>query len=755
MNTKIKIKKLLNKSITIFFACFSLLICKTYANSINSSDLVWDMWKLTVEQQMLNSYRLHAAEQNVNNLESTKVKNITEVIQEYQSTSFANYSNFETAWEGLKDGFIDWWKSYNQSFRDATGYLGEDANGNAYCSLKSYPNGNVTDNNIIAKAIMDWKNWDSHPKGNELDQAVLDCIQELNIETKVKEEVKNVGYNVYNSMRTQTYQVPYTNGKYSSSSIKDTFKSNIKSNFNKITINQQEFILNTTNCSIYIGNYPNCTLTFDAQVSSNPNYVDVNITGYYRDYLQISNLQELGLTRNKAKSISNSIYEQVIIKALETSSTGTSDSDSFKKLRVTLTKYLLAEYQSAYANAFWNGKNDKGGVKGTRNDIEKILNNTLSKTANVQYANFKYGCNSADGLWFRHRSAFYFPFKSNDTNIIGLNYADRIDYIKMESSEIDAMKSKLCFPLYCEMTFDVGKGPQYISWLTSSIIVKNELNHYEYWAQNLSNENDSVYYREPVQITLSDEKDPNLTSNELTLAPTKHWGTILFTRYKYVDYTYYMYYPLLHNDSTNYMSIKVAKNSPAWASLKGLTIGSNVPNAPQISYTGYLQNTQEFIWVHAWTNKNAGGQLGCDYWISDQQVQSAVSVVQDHLAAEKPETMGGGPVSIIWGGQPNYSSSWWSHNNKPLRVVNGISGYGDYYRYDQPVRAEVTYYRVMLPNNANSPNYELCLGENAPCKQNNGCFDSGTLCSCEDEWGGEEGCELMNSDFNISSTLTH
>ena len=751
---------IIKNTISIFLICcflFLSLYDNTNATSISQDELPWDMWKLTVEQQMLNSYKLHAAEQNVNNLQSTKVQNITEVIQEYPSSTYANYDNLNQAWDKLKDNFLDWWKEYNQSFRDATGYSGDDASGNAYCNIYSYPNGNVTDGNIIGEAIADWKNWDNHPKGNELEKAVNDCISELDIKNKVKEEIKNEAARQYNAMIGQYYTVNLdSNNNYKTTSLRNDYEQKIKNNFTTLRIdNYNTFILNTSSCTINARN----AIQFQyvqGTIDSINRTAQVQVISFDRNKVTISNIESLGLTRNEAIAMNNSIYEQVIIKALETSNS-TDPNSPFKKLRVKLTKILLAEYQAVYANAFWNGRSETTGVKGVRNQIEKVLNNTLKKTAEVQYCNFRYS-GTIDGCWFRQRSALYFPYKGNESELMGLYYDKRVDYIKMEPNEIETMKNELCFPLYCELTFDPNNSPKYISWLTSSIIVKNELHHYEYWAQNLSNENDPIYYKEPIQINLSNEKDPNLTSDELKLQPSKHWGTILFTRYKYVDYTYYMYYPLLDNNGNSCMIVKVAENYPAWNKTKGYVKGSSVSNQA-IGLHDNLIPEQKFIWIHAWTNKNAGGQLGTDYWIKDGEIELAVSVVKDHLAAEKPVTLGGGPVGIIWGGENNYSSSWWNHNgipnSTPLRIINDIKGYGDYYRYDQPIRAEVTYYRVMLPNNAGSKDYELCLGENAPCKQNNGCFESGVLCSCEDEWGGEEGCELMNTDFEISSTLTH
>ena len=786
---------------------------------------------------------MHAEEQNVNNLQSTKVTNITEVLAEYPTIQEDNNSDLSQIFEDLKYDFVVQWQEYNKSFRGDTGFKGFSENGTLiympqYTDLTIDPKDQKDkgEGYGIASHFYNWKEWNpDSPTNQKLIQLVNEFISNKRLnKAGMNEYLKNESSRgLENNYKNHTFYCQISNNNEQKFYIThgNNYANPIQSTTgNTYHTDMQNHILSdilTTSPLIYSNdylitnkdtfkikinkNYFNCKINWslspsNADFNRSETYNNIYVCESYvsKAYLQIdTNVTDtiLGTTFETARYNAipeETVFSQVMMNVLCECSTTNTDSPYYD-LRKELTKIMYDEYVNQYAYYFWYGLDSVNtdtnwdGVEGLVEYTNQILNRIYFFDQNkIQYCNFVFTCPSRNnnGVWSSKRTGYYFPFaNAENENTMGFKKSERHQYIYLTDDEISNycyVKDKILFPAKIEFVFTRDIAPKYQSWLTSSIIVKNDLNHYQYWAENISNEYDETYYGEPIKINLSNDQSGYLTKEDLKLKAADHWGTMVFTRYKYVDYTYYMYYAILANNNSKMaakMNVTTESQRNAWNEYR-----SGITNAT-LSYANYNEElsktltdgiSQPFAWVHAWTKPNEGtsrefsnlmygNSAQAIYWVSDDEISSAVNVVENHLAAEKPQTEGGGMVDIIWGGESIYKEEWWNHFNtsgpiyreynyqqSSLRKINGINGYGDYYRYSEPVRAEVTYYQVLVAINAETPEYELCLGvvDNipAPCMDHNGCQEGKVLCQCEDEFG-TNSCDLSKENFDYGSTL--
>ena len=715
----------------------------------------WPEWEMKVEEQMMRAYRLHTAEQNVYNLQSSKVTDVTQSIAEYNTTGYASQI---TSLDQLKSAFGTAWKKSLAGYRQKTGWT----SGSRY-HLTPYTGG-TGDGALLSSIVAGWKSWDSGAGSEALAKEADRYAASLKdgINSTIADATSGIesghGYGGTRSYSGSSSQDGDA-GKEADEMKKDAVQKASAAVYEKYGITLTENMLDLS--GVYV-NTSDVTVSRDTQKGDT--YSGTK-TGQCRNVCLSS---DAGMSRAealKSSSPDGTVYAQLIANIMKTSENaseslvqGKQGNDGAPTYYFTERKNLTSAYipyiEQQWAASFWdisvctfnadmqtfltragftNGSGVNGGVP---YEIYQGFAYSLQNLAAAQ----NFYVLGRSGYYYNPKDWLGFELNKSASAARTAFITDRMKKFFLTDAQIDSfMSSSFVTPAYFQIRFDTD-SVQYVSWLTTSCIVRNDLNRYEYWAENLSDENDSDYYGKPAQITLSDKKDPNLTADELTLDGKDHWGTLLFTRYKYVDYTYYMYYAYMGKGGTGMQGTDMY---PAYLEkYKG--------TEPPAVVLGYQKNSGEpqypWLWEHAWSTTDAG-----DPWVSDSDIEKAVGVVQEHLAADSPETGSGNKVGIVWGGDPEYTSPWKSGH--PLRTLDGHAGYGDYYMYSEPVRAEVTYFITMIPNGIGNT-YGLCLGDKPSCEDSPGCADEKTLCECTDE-SGDGSCEQSQKDYIISSTLTN
>lgn len=287
----------------------------------------------------------------------------------------------------------------------------------------------------------------------------------------------------------------------------------------------------------------------------------------------------------------------------------------------------------------------------------------------------------------------------------------------------------------------------YQPYLTTSCIVNNPLNRYEFWLQNVSNPDDKTYYNKQVQL-LPDEtnKDGYLSPSKhmVELSPSDNWGTFLATRYKYMDYVYKVYYGF-YGTSPHY-SCKT-ESSLTDASFRGVSLvkwGANTKldaTMPQVKGNKY-----GWFWKFTYSEREFYG----GYYVTKDEVNSAESTIKEHLMQNLGDTN-----EIVWLSSSEIGPSKWnnnqniwdSRNNQPYQK-------GDIYRYKNAVRTETIYSELVVPYSVdvngedNATSYIIALGEGS----NYDCKDTITLCDCMDE---NDGCALDKEELEKSAAITN
>lgn len=291
---------------------------------------------------------------------------------------------------------------------------------------------------------------------------------------------------------------------------------------------------------------------------------------------------------------------------------------------------------------------------------------------------------------------------------------------------------------------------EYKPYLTTSCIVNNPLNRYEFWAQNVSNENDKTYYGESVQL-LPDEinKDGYLGEDNHTveLDVQKNWGIFLITRYKYVDYVYKVYYGFYGNAEMVAHVTDVPQYYGIVCATPEYTIGKIIKNARQIS-----PNMYGWFWKSSYSEREFT-TTGQKYYLTQDDILGEEQVVRDHLMQNIDPNN-----DIVWLNSSEIGPSQWNNykNVWDLKNNNGVlPGKGDIYRYKNAVRTETIYYQVIVSYSVdkngghNVKPYILSVGS-----YDFDCADVITLCDCELEMGDGK-CTIDTEDMVKTSTLTN
>jgi hypothetical protein len=311
-------------------------------------------------------------------------------------------------------------------------------------------------------------------------------------------------------------------------------------------------------------------------------------------------------------------------------------------------------------------------------------------------------------------------------------------------------------PQRYDIKFD-NNSIEYTPFLTTSCIINNPLDRYEFWAENVSNANDKTYFGDAI-LLLPDERNLDgylsLENHKVELDVNKNWGIFLITRYKYVNYVYKIYYGFY--GATPQMIL--VKGLP----IKAFNVVDCSMSLPVSSCPMMDTNQYGWFWKFSYSKKELDGS----YYLTEEDINNEEETIRTHLMQNiDPDN------DIHWLTRDeiatpnewnNYNSSIWTRNNDPTVQnnngvcpfdINGQNGRGDIYRYEKAVRAETIYYQVVVPYSVDNNGkhsvkpYILSVGD-----KDFDCLDVITLCDCEDEEGG---CSEPTENLIRTSTITN